>query len=71
MAEEKHIIEPQRMGLWIAAAFILALLALVLSLVNMQRTKEVFYATQTQVLLLNKKIEDLSKGDTAPPAPAQ
>ena len=68
--EEKHIIEPQRLGIWVAAAFILALLALVLSFVNMKRSNDALITTQAEVLLLNKKIEALQK-DAAPAAPAQ
>ena len=68
--EEKHIIEPQRLGLWVAAAFILALLALVLSFVNMKRSNDALVITQAEVLLLNKKIEAIQK-DAAPAAPAQ
>lgn len=72
MAEEKHIIEPQRLGLWVAAAFILALLALVLALVNMKRTGEGLLISQTEILLLNKKIEALQKQvSPAPPAAEQ
>ncbi len=68
--EEKHIIEPQRLGLWVAAAFILALLALVLSFVNMKRSNDALVITQAEVLLLNKKIEAIQK-DAAPAAPTQ
>ena len=67
MADEKHIIEPQRLGLWVAAAFILALLALVLSIVSMNRNSDRMVVTQAEILLLNKKIQALQK-DAAPPA---
>ena len=71
MSDEKHIIEPQRLGLWVAVTFILALLALVLSLVNMKRTGEGLLISQTEILLLNKKIEALQKDATPPVSAAQ
>ncbi|SFN18844.1 hypothetical protein SAMN05660284_00809 [Formivibrio citricus] len=70
MSEEKHIIEPQRLGIWVAAAFILALLALVLSLINLKRTGEGLLISQTEILLLNNKIEALQKNAAMPAAPA-
>ena len=66
--KEICIIEPQRLGIWTAAAFILALLALVMSLVGMKRANEALVLTQAEVLLLNKKIEALQKKDIAPTA---
>lgn len=68
MSEEKHIIEPQRLGIWVAATFVLALLALVLSLINMKRTGEGLLISQTEILLLNNKIEALQKNVAAMPA---
>lgn len=70
MSEEKHIIDPQRLGVWVAATFVLALLALVLSLVNLKRTGEGLLISQTEILLLNNKIEALQKNAAQPPAPA-
>lgn len=71
MSEEKHIIEPQRMGLWVAVAFALALLALVLSMVNMKRNAESTIITQAEVLLLKQQMQDLHKDAMpAPTAPA-
>ena len=61
----KHIIEPERQGLWIAATFILALLALVLAFLGYQRATQITYLTQAEVLLLNKKIENVAKGTPA------
>ncbi|PKO25559.1 MAG: hypothetical protein CVU35_03590 [Betaproteobacteria bacterium HGW-Betaproteobacteria-8] len=63
----KHIIEPERMGLWVAVTFILALIALILSFISLNRSNDLMYMTQTQVLLLNKKIED-AKVPSAEPA---
>lgn len=68
MSEEKHIIEPQRLGLWVAVTFILALLALVLSLVEMTRTSDALVVTQAEILLLNKKIQALEKNAMPPTA---
>ncbi|MDP2108660.1 MAG: hypothetical protein Q8J67_06400 [Rhodocyclaceae bacterium] len=65
--ELKHIIDPERQGLWIAVGFILALLALVVGLFALQRANEVLVGTQMQVLVLNQKIETLRK-DLTPPA---
>lgn len=61
MAEEKHIIEPERHGLWIAVTFIIALLALALAVTSVIRANIVHTGTQMEVVILNKKIEDLRK----------
>ncbi|KIF80230.1 hypothetical protein [Noviherbaspirillum autotrophicum] len=64
-----HIIEPERQGLWIAATFIVALLALVLAFASLKRVNNLTYMTQTEALLLNKKIEDSkTQGGSAPAA---
>ena len=70
---DNHIIEPERVGLWAAVAFIIALLALVVSLVGMYRSSDQMSLTQLEILTLNKKIETLQKERSAPvamPAPA-
>jgi hypothetical protein len=61
MAEENHIIEPERHGLWLAVTFIIALLALALSVITVIRANIVHDGTQMEVVILNKKIEDLRK----------
>lgn len=66
MAELKHIIEPERMGLWVAVTFILTLLSLVIGLVSIQRITITTAATQVEVALLNKQIADLRKAAAAP-----
>jgi hypothetical protein len=71
MTDMKHIIEPERMGLWVAATFILALLALAVAVIGIQRNKQVAYISQTEVLMLNKKIDALNKGQTPPAAAPQ
>jgi hypothetical protein len=71
MAEEKHIIEPERHGLWIAVTFIIALLALALSVTSIVRANIVHTGTQMEVVILNKKIEDLRKEVAKPGVTAQ
>lgn len=61
MAEQKHIIEPERLGLWVAVTFILVLLSLVIGFVSLKRIFVTTAATQYEVVLLNQKIEDLRK----------
>jgi hypothetical protein len=71
MSDLKHIIEPERQGLWIAVTFIIALLSFVIALVGISRINNTVIATQLEVLVLNKKIEALETAKTAtPPAPA-
>lgn len=65
---EKPLIEPENMGLWTSVAFILALLALVVSLVNLYRTNEMMAITQTEVLMLNNKITGATNNMAAPEA---
>lgn len=69
MADIKHIIEPERFGIWIAATFVIALLALVMSVVGIKRTNDLTYITQGEVLLLNKKIESAQPEAAAPAEP--
>lgn len=68
MTDFKHIIEPERMGLWVAVTFVIALLAFVVALVAIQRNSQLAYVTQAEVLMLNKKIQ---QSGTAPAAPAE
>jgi hypothetical protein len=68
MADTKHIIEPERFGIWIAVTFTIALLALVLAFVAINQTEELTAVTQAEVLMLNKKIES---GQPAVAAPAE
>lgn len=71
MADIKHVIEPERFGLWLAATFVVALLALVIALVGLQRNNELMYMTQVEALLLNKKIENVNPAEKAPATSAQ
>lgn len=70
MANTKHIIEPERFGTWIAVTFIIALLALVLSFIAIDRANESTMITQAEILLLNKKIEGAQPAAPAPAEPA-
>ncbi|MDP3743097.1 MAG: hypothetical protein Q8Q76_01985 [Methylotenera sp.] len=66
-----HIIEPERLGLWVAVTFVIALLALVVALIGLSRTNDLMYMTQTEVLLLNKKIENANPTASMPAMPAE
>lgn len=55
------IIETERHGLWIAVAFILALLALGMSVVANKRLLAVTVGTQLEVLALDKRLDRLEK----------
>lgn len=57
MSEEKPIITPEAMGTWVAAAFIIALLGIVLAFYSMARSSYNSAAVQLEILALNKKIE--------------
>nr|WP_294838421.1 hypothetical protein [uncultured Methylotenera sp.] len=69
MANMDNLIEPGRQGTWVAATFVVALLALVVAIVGVKRNSELLYMTQTELLLVNQKIEAL-QGGKAPPAAA-
>ena len=62
MANMDNIIEPGRQGVWVAATFVMALLALVVAIVGVNRNSELLYMTQTELLLVNQKIEALQGG---------
>ncbi len=68
MSSVNHVIEPERFGIWIAVTFVVAVLALILSLVAVNRTHELTTITQGEVLLLNKKIEGTQPVEPAAPA---
>lgn len=69
MANMDNLIEPARQGTWIATTFVLALLALVVAIVGVKRNSELLYMTQTELLLVNQKIEAL-QASKAPPVVA-
>jgi len=68
MSNVNHVIEPERFGTWIAVTFVVAVLALILSLVAVNRTHELTTITQGEILLLNKKIEGTQPAEAAAPA---
>lgn len=59
MVDQQHIIEPERHGLWIAVTFVIALLALGISVVGIFRDYVVAAGTQTEVVILNQQIKNL------------
>src|SRR5574340_784447 len=72
MAEEqRHIIEPERIGLWVAVGFTLALIALATAFLSLYRVHAVLVGTQIEVLALNKRIVDLEKGQKTAAQAAQ
>jgi len=71
MFKETHLIAPENMGLWTSVAFILALLALVVSLVNLYRTNQMMAITQTEILMLNNKVQATENPMPAPDAAQQ
>ncbi len=68
MTETNHIIEPERYGIWIAVTFIITLLSLGMSLLALDRTNDLMYMTQTEILLLSKKIDGAAPAAKAPAA---
>ncbi|MDO9280926.1 MAG: hypothetical protein Q7T88_00935 [Methylotenera sp.] len=71
MANIRHIIEPERLGLWVAVTFVIALLALVTAFVGIKQSNDLMYVTQTEALLLNKKIETENSSAKTLATPAQ
>lgn len=57
MADIKHIIDPERFGIWIAVTFVIALLALVAAFIAVKQVGDLTVITQGEVVMLNKKIE--------------
>ena len=68
MTKMDNIMDPERYGIWIAASFIIALLALVVAIVGISRTSDLMYMTQVEALLMNKKVEVLQPSAPAPAA---
>jgi hypothetical protein len=69
MADIKHIIEPERFGIWIAVTFVIALLALIVALGAVKQASDLTVITQGEVLLLNKKIDGSQPAAVAPAEP--
>jgi hypothetical protein len=59
--ENKPLIDPQNMSIWVVTCFICALLGLVLSMVGIYRIHLTMSVTQAEVLALTNKIADLEK----------
>ncbi len=71
MADVNHVIDPERHGIWIAATFVIALLAMVVALIGLKQINELHLVTQTEILMLNKKVEDGQAAAPAAAAPAE
>lgn len=59
------LIEPQNMPLWTAAGFIIAVISLALALYSVISHNRTTVATQAQILILAKKVEDIRKSAPA------
>ncbi len=59
-----RIVENEHLPLWVVAAFVLAMLALVTALVAVHRVNLVLATTQAEVMFLNKKM--MAPASTAP-----
>lgn len=68
---DKPLIDPERMPLFTAVGFTIALLALVVALMAIYRTSIVAGGTQLEVLALSKRIDSLSKTPVPPVASAE
>jgi hypothetical protein len=69
MADIKHIIDPERFGIWIAVTFVIALLALIVALGAVKQVSDLTVITQGEVVLLNKKIERTEPAAVVPAEP--
>ena len=59
--DKRHLIEPENLGLWVAATFIIALLALVIGLSNLFHNATSTALIQMQILETNKQVATLHK----------
>lgn len=66
---DKPLIDPARLPMFTAVGFTLALLALVVAVIGIYRIHVVWVATQTEVILLNNKVEEYNKRASAPVPP--
>lgn len=67
---DKPMIDPENMPLWTAVGFIVAVMALALAVFSVYKMNKITMFTQAEILILNKKIEDLRKPAPAPKAQA-
>ncbi len=58
---EQTIIEAKNIPMWTAAGFIVALLALIISLTNLYRGSVATVINQAEILVLSQKIDLLNK----------
>jgi hypothetical protein len=63
---KRHLIEPENVQLWLAATFIIALLALVIGLANMYRTATATVLTQAQYMEHAHIMEHAHEAEAAP-----
>lgn len=61
MQDTKHIIEPERMGTWLAVMTIISILALGLSMVALKRLHDTTVITQAEILVLTNKVKTLEQ----------
>ena len=69
--DDKPLIDAEKLPLFTAVGFTIALLALVVSLMAIYRTSIVAGGTQLEVLALSKRIDNLSKTPVPPVASAE
>ena len=65
-SEQKHIIAPESLGMWVASTFIIALLALGVAVTTLVQLSNYTLVLETQILMLNKKIEQNKQGEQKP-----
>ena len=65
---DQHMIDPKNLPTWTVASFVLALLAVVVSMVGLYRANFTVAATQAQILKLNGKIDQLHPDQAQAPA---
>jgi len=67
---DKPLLAPENHQTWTVAAFIIALLALVIALAGIYRINVTVMATQLQVLSLNQKVDRMQQPTARAPADA-
>ena len=68
--ENKPSIDPQNISLWIVASVCIGLLALLLGGITLSQLQSSTLMTQGEILILNKKIEEVRKLAQGAAAPA-
>jgi hypothetical protein len=67
--ENKPSIDPQNISMWIVASVCIGLLALLLGGITLSQLRSSTLMTQGEILILNKKIEEVRKLAQGAPAP--